>query len=247
MTTQRAFHLEKVLSFKGQIELVTGLHIGSGNNEIHIGGTDSPVVKHPHTAEPYIPGSSIKGKMRSLLEWQAGLVPEGGEPCTFAQAQSGPKAEAARHILMLFGGAPPREDQDSLQALVAAVGPSRLAFWDCRLDPNWVQDKTGRDLQLTEAKMENSINRLTGVAIAPRTIERVPAGALFEFRLTLREHAEDPVGELHDLLARGFRLLQLTGLGGSGTRGYGKIAFRSLSLEGADWLPKIAGAAAVSA
>jgi CRISPR-associated protein Csm3 len=60
--------LTKIQKLTGQIELLSGLHIGSGNTEIHIGGTDNPVIKNPITQEPYIPGSSIKGKMRSLLE-----------------------------------------------------------------------------------------------------------------------------------------------------------------------------------
>ncbi|MEI6542399.1 MAG: type III-A CRISPR-associated RAMP protein Csm3, partial [Methylococcales bacterium] len=66
--------LTKIQKLTGQIELLSGLHIGSGNTEIHIGGTDNPVIKNPITQEPYIPGSSIKGKIRSLLEWQLGVV-----------------------------------------------------------------------------------------------------------------------------------------------------------------------------
>ena len=67
----------KLLAIKklqGKITLKSGLHIGSGNMEMHIGGTDSPVIKHPHTLDPYIPGSSLKGKVRSLLELESGLM-----------------------------------------------------------------------------------------------------------------------------------------------------------------------------
>ena len=66
--------LTKMAKIAGEIELLSGLHIGSGNTEMHIGGTDNPVIKNPITQEPYIPGSSLKGKMRSLLEWRAGVV-----------------------------------------------------------------------------------------------------------------------------------------------------------------------------
>src|SRR3989304_6894329 len=66
--------LSKIKELKGTIVLKSGLHIGSGNMEMHIGGTDSPVIKHPHTLEPYIPGSSLKGKVRSLLEMESGLM-----------------------------------------------------------------------------------------------------------------------------------------------------------------------------
>ena len=55
---------------EGDLELVTGLHIGAGNDEIRIGGIDNPVLKHPYSGQPYIPGSSLKGKVRSLLEWR---------------------------------------------------------------------------------------------------------------------------------------------------------------------------------
>ncbi len=68
--------LREIKTIKGKIILKTGLHIGSGNMEMQIGGTDNPVIKHPHTHEPYIPGSSLKGKMRSLLEYYYGIVAE---------------------------------------------------------------------------------------------------------------------------------------------------------------------------
>jgi len=67
--------LREIKKLEGKIVLKSGLHIGSGDMEMHIGGTDSPVIKHPHTLEPYIPGSSLKGKVRSLLELESGLVP----------------------------------------------------------------------------------------------------------------------------------------------------------------------------
>ena len=66
--------LTEIKKLEGTITLRSGLHIGSGNMEMHIGGTDSPVIKHPHTLEPYIPGSSLKGKVRSLLEMESGLM-----------------------------------------------------------------------------------------------------------------------------------------------------------------------------
>lgn len=68
--------LTAIRTLQGQIELLTGLHIGSGNVEMHIGGTDNPVIKNPVTQEPYIPGSSIKGKIRSLLEHRRQLKPQ---------------------------------------------------------------------------------------------------------------------------------------------------------------------------
>jgi CRISPR/Cas system CMR subunit Cmr6 (Cas7 group RAMP superfamily) len=75
LTEEAEDDIDRNKKLEGAIILKSGLHIGSGNMEMHIGGTDSPVIKHPHTLEPYIPGSSLKGKIRSLLEMASGLVP----------------------------------------------------------------------------------------------------------------------------------------------------------------------------
>ena len=222
--------LTHISEIKGQIELVSGLHIGSGNAEMHIGGTDNPVIKNPVTNEPYIPGSSLKGKMRSLLEWRAGVVGVAeGKPLGFKDLGklSGDAAAQGRIILKLFGGAPEGAGRDD--ALVSEIGPTRLAFWDCGLDPAWVEEMKGKNLLLTETKMENMIDRIRGVAEHPRNTERVPGGARFDFRLTVKVlNGEDL---LEDIL-RGMRLLELTGIGGSGSRGYGKLRFTGLSRDG---------------
>jgi len=235
--------LTKISDIRGQIELVSGLHIGSGNAEMHIGGTDNPVIKNPVTNEPYIPGSSIKGKMRSLLEWRAGVVGiAAGAPLGFKHIKQLDREDEAaakqgRRILKLFGGAPEGGDQD-LQ-LVTEIGPTRLAFWDCPLDPDWVREmKDVKNLLLTETKMENMIDRIRGVAEHPRNTERVPAGARFDFRLTVKVHDSEDL--LSDIL-RGLKLLELTGLGGSGSRGYGKLRFTALTCDGAPLLEQLAG------
>jgi hypothetical protein len=115
--------LTKISNIRGRIQLVSGLHIGSGNTEMHIGGTDNPVIKNPTNEQPYIPGSSLKGKMRSLLEWHAGLVADtDGKPVGFkvASGLQGEKREAAERILALFGGAP---EGDAGEELVVRIGP----------------------------------------------------------------------------------------------------------------------------
>jgi len=223
--------LSDIQKCTGTIELVTGLHIGSGNTEMHIGGTDNPVVKSPITQEPYIPGSSLKGKMRSLLEWELGVVSlTEGSPLGFGHigklSDEGQRA-AAKTILKLFGGAP-EKSSDNME-LVEEVGPTRLSFWDCSLEREWVSEIGKKNLLLTETKMENSIDRIKGVAQSPRNTERVPAGALFDFNLTIRIHDGE---DLLPTLLKGLRLLELTGLGGSGSRGYGKIRFSRLELKG---------------
>lgn len=223
--------LTRLSSLTGTVELVTGLHIGSGNVEMHIGGTDNPVIKNPITDQPYIPGSSIKGKMRSLLEWRAGLVTPQGKPVGFGDlrgdALEAEAIEQAKVILRLFGGAPEGGNADD--ALVTEIGPTRLSFWDCPLEAAWVEGIRDRNLLLTETKMENSINRIKGVAENPRNTERVPAGARFDFRLTLRVHDEE---DLLGPVLTGLKLVEMTGLGGSGSRGYGKLKFQGLALDG---------------
>ncbi|PWQ97649.1 type III-A CRISPR-associated RAMP protein Csm3 [Leucothrix pacifica] len=219
--------LNAVNKISGKIKLLTGLHIGSGDAEMHIGGTDSPVIKNPFTQEPYIPGSSIKGKMRSLLEWELGVVgTTDGKPLTFEHLEKVHNAqlEGAKNILKLFGGAPqPNLSDDVLKE----IGPTRLAFWDCGLDREWVSEMGKRNLLMTEVKMETSIDRISGTAAngSLRNTERVPAGAIFEFNVSMRVHDDEA---LEHTLLRGLKLLELTGLGGSGSRGYGKV---SISLD----------------
>jgi CRISPR-associated protein Csm3 len=230
--------LTNIQKLTGQIELLSGLHIGSGNTEIHIGGTDNPVIKNPITQEPYIPGSSIKGKIRSLLEWQLGVVGQTeGKPLNFSHISENKienhQLAQAKMILKLFGGAPISKPDEKL---VSEIGPSRLAFWDCSLDKNWVTEMENKTLMLTEVKMENTIDRIKGTAEHPRNTERVPATAKFDFNLTIRVHDGE---DLTDTLLVGLKLLEYTGLGGSGSRGYGKIAFRDLKLDGEDFQTRL--------
>jgi CRISPR-associated protein Csm3 len=224
--------LTAIRKFTGCLELLSGLHIGSGNNEMHIGGTDNPVLKNPVNGEPYIPGSSLKGKIRSLLEWKLGVVAHTqGEPLKFRHIPQLPteQQQPAKTLLKLFGGAPEGANQD--MKLVEEIGPTRLAFWDCSLKKDWVNEMKRRNLLLTETKMENMIDRIRGVAAQPRNTERVPAGAMFDFALTLRVHDDE---DLLDMVFEGLKLLELTGLGGSLSRGYGKVCFAELKLDGQD-------------
>jgi len=229
--------LTAIRKFTGHLELVTGLHIGSGNTEMHIGGTDNPVLKNPVTQEPYIPGSSLKGKIRSLLEWKLGVVGQTeGKPLGFRDISRVPSADQnqAKNLLKLFGGAPEGSNQD--MKLVEEIGPTRLAFWDCSLSRAWVDEMSRRNLLLTETKMENMIDRIRGVAEHPRNTERVPAGATFDFALTVRIHdGEDLLAAVYE----GLKLLELTGLGGSGSRGYGKVKFAKLELDLVNVLPEL--------
>ena len=217
--------LTQIKQLTGTLVLKTGLHIGAGDTEMRIGGTDNPVAKNPLDGQPYIPGSSLKGKIRSLLEWQLGVVmATDGHPYSFKHFKAAP-AEQGKQLLRLFGGAPDKDCED----VVKNIGPTRLAFWDCALNAEWLKKLQARNILSTEAKSENSINRIAGVAESPRFTERVIAGAEFDFRLSLK------VIDGEDLLAmllQGLKLLEADSLGGSGSRGYGKVAFTKLALDG---------------
>ena len=217
--------LTHIKQLTGTLVLKTGLHIGAGDTEMRIGGTDNPVVKNPLDGQPYIPGSSLKGKVRSLLEWQLGLVTaSNGKPFSF-QHLAKLDNPAARDLLRLFGGAPGGD----VDHIVQEIGPTRLAFWDCAVNAEWLNKAHARNLLTTEAKSENSINRIAGVADNPRFTERVIAGAEFDFRLSIKVvDGEDLLG----LLLRGLKLLEADSLGGSGSRGYGKVALTNLTLDG---------------
>lgn len=217
--------LSRIKQVTATLIIKTGLHIGAGDTEMRIGGTDNPVVKNPFDGQPYIPGSSLKGKIRSLLEWQLGLVTlANGHPFSFEHLAQCDSPEA-RDLLRLFGGAPGGD----VENLVKEIGPTRSAFWDCALNANWLAIARGRNLLATEAKSENTIDRIKGVAENPRFTERVIAGAEFDFRLSLKViDGED----LLPLLLRGLKLLELDSLGGSGSRGYGKLALAGLAIDG---------------
>lgn len=222
--------LTKISKVTATIELISGLHIGSGDAEMQIGGTDNPVIKNPINNQPYIPGSSLKGKMRSLMEWKAGVVLEtDGKPLGFSHYDKldGEKRDAGKIILQLFGGAP-ESDKEAIDH-VKDIGPGRLSFWDCNLNSDWVEDIGKRNLLLTEVKMENSIDRIKGVAEHPRNMERVPASARFDFQLTIKVIGEE---NMLEPVLQGLRLLILAGIGGSGSRGYGKLRFIDLTLDG---------------
>ena len=216
--------LTNIVEMKAKLVLQTGLHIGAGDSEMHIGGIDNSVIKHPLTQSPYIPGSSLKGKIRTLLEWRSGAVQN--NPLTLKDVSKNP--EEVKNILRLFGIS---GDTKNSEQEVTEIGVSRLAFWDCALNEAWEKAIRDDNQLLTEAKSENTIDRITSTAGNPRQTERVPAGAEFDFKLTLRQFEGDKP-ELLDLVLKGLKLLELDSLGGSGSRGYGKVKFTELTVDG---------------
>ncbi|HHF3358991.1 type III-A CRISPR-associated RAMP protein Csm3 [Haemophilus influenzae] len=218
--------LNNILEIKAKLELQTGLHIGAGDSEMHIGGIDNSVIKHPITQSPYIPGSSLKGIIRTLLEWRSGEVKKA--PLSLDDLKEAKNKEEVKNILRLFGIGGDAKNTDDI---VKEIGVSRLAFWDCALDAGWEKAIRDDNQLLTEAKSENTIDRITSTAGNPRQTERVPAGAKFNFKLMLRQFEGDKP-ELLDLVLKGLKLLELDSLGGSGSRGYGKVKFTKLTVDG---------------
>jgi len=209
--------LQNIKEIKATIIVKSGLHIGGSNDEIKIGGIDNPVIKNPLTNEPYIPGSSLKGKIRSLIEWQYGAMTSDGKPADITKNDN----EVVKQIVKLFGNGSTIKNN----VLAKEIGPTRVSFNDCLLlNKEELLEKNA----LTEEKIEVTINRLTGSVGGggPRHMERVPSGAKFDFGVTLLEFEED--SNLEAILALGMKLLELTNLGGNGSRGYGKIEFEKI-------------------
>jgi CRISPR-associated protein Csm3 len=220
--------LIKSHTLTGQIEVLTGLHIGAGKDAIEIGGIDSPVVKNPYSGEPYIPGSSLKGKLRCLMEWATGRVEKDGKTWEGGGETDSSKL-AIDPVLRIFGTTSKKWES----------GPTRLVIRDAFLNETWRNGIIERGLPFTEEKFENNIDRIQGKAgVGIRKTERVPAGAVFEIQLIYRvfdmgDGGKTDTDNLDDLF-RAMRLLEHDALGGSGSRGYGRISFKNLRLDGED-------------
>jgi CRISPR-associated protein Csm3 len=223
-----AMKLMNISEIKGKIILQSGLHIGAGDMEMRIGGVDNPVIRHPHTLEPYIPGSSIKGKVRSLLKMESGFMAfTEGKPVAIKDLDldgiDKDMQAKGKKILKIFGTSGAEAEE------IAQLGPTRVSFADCPLDESWKEKTLKSRLSFTEVKSENAIDRIRGVARDPRFTERVVSGAQFSFSVILKQLDQDD--QLLDYLLLGLKLLELDALGGSGSRGYGRIAFKFADQE----------------
>lgn len=222
------------LILEGELQCETGLHIGAGKGSLEIGGADNPVVKDAFGV-PYIPGSSLRGRLRSLLEQTSGLAVPG--ELIYLSKRKGQEVRIHQsdrpddEICILFGRNPGRSEKVTGENLDAATAtPARLTVYDAPLDVESItaQMRENLDDELTEVKSENAVDRITSQA-NPRTLERVPAGARFRIRLILDVLCEED----RPLLARvleGLRLLEDDALGGGGSRGSGRVKLQKLKL-----------------
>src|SRR5271165_5736694 len=233
-TSQTELKLIGKLILEGEMLCETGLHVGAGKGSLEIGGSDNPVVKDAF-GRPYVPGSSLRGKIRSLLEQSGGLaVPS---ELVYLSRRKGQEVRIHQsdrpddEICLLFGRNPGRMERVQGETLeTSQATPARLAVFDAPLDPESItaQMRENLDDELTEVKSENAIDRITSQA-NPRTLERVPAGARFRIRMVLDVLcAEDAA--LPGLLLQGLRLLEDDALGGGGSRGSGRVSFGGLKL-----------------
>jgi len=222
---------EKKITLYGRIVLrmdviaVTGLHIGGSAAGLEIGGVDSPVIRDPLTGRPYIPGSSIRGKMRSLIER------------VYGRDQNFPINNVRIHMLQ----PKPGENEQSFQqrfrenetcSIFGVTGdtpvphPTALIVRDVYLSEKSATDlnKARTDLPYTEVKWEATIDRVTSAAV-PRQIERVPAGAIFEqLELVYSLYGQSNLTHFPVLLEAIGRVEE-DYLGGLGSRGSGKVRF----------------------
>lgn len=191
--------LKGKIKINGSIKTISGLHIGGSQTVLEIGAVDNAIIK-TSKGEPYIPGSSLKGKLRNMLARAAGSK-DVAEDMALEESESDIK-----YIAKLFGTPEENKENTGAEAL--------LKIQDC-----FVIDKA----QL-EVKMENSIKRLTGEA-NPRPLERVTSGNIFSLNMLMDVYEDALLKPYFNELALAIKLLELDHLGGGGSRGNGKVKF----------------------
>lgn len=241
MADVKEFKFKGKYIIKADLKLLTALHIGGTEEGFDIGGIDNSVIKDNMTGVPYIPGSSIKGKMRSLLEWAYDLVKDeivikDGKPV------AGPTTNLEHDIGIVFGVSSDKPAKEGVYP-----GPTRLTVLDAwpegfcddkgiRKDRGEWQDNTtiknwenlmGERIY-TEIKAENTIDRITSAA-NPRSMERVPADSVFKVEFIYDVYKDEDINRLK-VLFEGMHLLEDSTLGGGGSRGSGRVLFENIEI-----------------
>lgn len=223
MSDEKTVNLYGRIFIRGNILTLTGLHIGGAQTAMSIGGVDNPIIRDSLTGKPYIPGSSLRGKMRSLWEKTTGVI----------QNRSIGR-DVKIHIC--------REDVDYRQCSVCQIygvpgempfsSPTRLVVRDAFLSDESADElKAARtDLPYAEVKWEAAIDRVTSAA-TPRQIERVPAGTVFTgFEMVFSIYEEGDLDRFTHVI-EAMQLLEDDYLGGAGSRGGGKIQFQNVQIK----------------
>ena len=211
----------------GNITLLTGMHIGGNSIGMAIGGADKVVVRNPLTNEPYIPGSSLRGKMRALLERARGDENHNAEEGGFHLKEGKVEASAGTNAESLLG------KLFGVSAADTNKQPTRLMVRDAHLtraSKTQLENAPNTDMPMTEVKTEVNIDRITSAA-NPRQFERVPAGAVFRFEMVLTLMEGDDTDKFLNLIREGLELVEHDSLGGHGSRGYGAVDFAISQLQ----------------
>lgn len=238
MAETKRIHLKARVFLTFDIRTLTGLHIGGTEAGVEIGGVDKTVIRDPLSNRPYIPGSSLKGKVRSLLEKYHGLVQNQRIGQGYIHSCQSEEQYQDCGVCQVFG-VPGERD---------FATPTRLVVRDVSLDEGSAQalEQSGRtDLPYTEVKTEVSIDRVTSAA-NPRQMERVPAGVVFGGKNDggMPQPAEMVYGiydgdrcdqkkdiERLSTLVVGLQLLEDDYLGGLGSRGSGKVRLENIRVH----------------
>ena len=201
---------------QGKIVSKTGIHIGGSSDAIDIGGSDNVIIRDSVTGNPYIPGSSLKGKLRFLTELNdkesaRSVIDNGGKP-----------ADDPNCIASKLFGISADENQTQLKF------PTRTIVRDCYPDEDTLKLWDNESLiSGAELKYENNINRINSAA-TPRNIERIPKGSKFDFEIIFSVYEGDD--ENISYLLDSMRFLEDNYIGGSGSRGFGQIKFEKIKL-----------------
>ncbi|WP_288975042.1 type III-A CRISPR-associated RAMP protein Csm3 [uncultured Methanosphaera sp.] len=224
----------------GEITCKTGLHIGGSLETIEIGGSDNPIIKDTVSNLPFIPGSSIKGKLRSLLELSdkqssKSVLDNGGNVST--------EGIAAEFFGVANNNESSKEDNDNESSKDDNDNESSNNKFHNKLivrdafptkDTIKMWKKHSDIIDGAELKYENSLHRITSKA-TPRNIERVPVDSKFKLEIVLSIYDETYTtkSDYESLtpLFKSMKLLQDDYLGGSGTRGFGKIEFEKITIK----------------
>ncbi len=224
-----ATKLIEIYRITAEIHVETGLHIGGSAETMEISGIDNPILRSAADNMPYIPGSSLKGKLRSLSEWARGEIPADGNVT---------KPQLASLSASVFGipAQNPKSDTPNEVREALQRGPTRLVVRDAFLSEQ-SREAFINGKPLTEIKSENSINRLTAMA-NPRPLERVLPGVCFEMEMLYKvfdvdgDNGQADRERFETVLLPAMALLQADALGGAVSRGCGKIRFENLLNNG---------------
>ncbi len=241
-------YLDKHEEIIGVVHCLSGVRVGGNSNVIEIGALDNPIIRNPITNLPYLPGSSIKGKMRSSLELS--LRPGAPPALTLPAPTMKPVERDGRPVVptqinpcscgkcvicKLFGSGDPRRTFE----------PTRLIFRDCLLTDGSLKELEeaagSSGVFFAEIKPGVRMNRATNTVASGAffNFERVPEGTEFKFELVLRVYGdldqENARKDYRKVIALGLRLLEKEGIGGKISAGYGKVEFRHLKWDGQDF------------